>query len=121
MTLSAADAAAHLTQDPFTPTWMKSQMSVTLVLLAILGAIFLKGFKEAIDVAVVLVAFYLVLNVVVTAVALQEVLRSPQSISNWQNAILMQRGNPLATLGVSLVLFPKLALGLSGFARLAWL
>src|ERR1700687_5058475 len=35
MTLSAADAAAHFTQDPFTPTWMKSQMSVTLVLLAI--------------------------------------------------------------------------------------
>ncbi|HLG99634.1 MAG TPA: hypothetical protein VKX49_25220 [Bryobacteraceae bacterium] len=115
MTLSAADAAAHLTQDPFTPTWMKSQMSVTLVLLAILGVIFLKGFKEAIGVAVVLVALYLVLNVVVTAVALQEVLRSPQSISNWKNAILMQRGNPLAMLGVSLVLFPKLALGLSGF------
>src|SRR3989454_8655063 len=42
MTLSAADAAAHFTQDPFTPAWMKSQMSVTLVLLAILGAIFLK-------------------------------------------------------------------------------
>ncbi len=115
MTLSAADAAAHLTQNPFTPAWMKSQMSVTLVLLAILGAIFLKGFKEAIGVAVVLVAFYLVLNVVVTAVSLQEVLRSPQPISNWKNAIHVQRGNPLAMLGVSLVLFPKLALGLSGF------
>ena len=39
--------------------WMKSQMGVTLVLLAILGAIFLKGFREAIGVAVVLVASYL--------------------------------------------------------------
>lgn len=58
MTLSAADAAAH-TQDPFTPAWMKSQMSVTLVLLAMLSAIFLKGFKEAIGVALVLVALYL--------------------------------------------------------------
>ena len=38
MTLSAADAAAHFTQNPFTPDWMKSQMAVTLVLLAILGA-----------------------------------------------------------------------------------
>src|ERR1700687_1564093 len=68
MTLSAADAAGHLAQDPFTPPWMKSQMSVTLVLLAILGAIFLKGFKEAIGIAVVLVGLYLALNIVVTAV-----------------------------------------------------
>src|SRR5271154_2902402 len=37
MTLSAADAAAHVTHNPFTPGWMKSQMGVTLVLLAILG------------------------------------------------------------------------------------
>jgi hypothetical protein len=115
MTLSAADAAAHFTQDPFTPTWMKSQMAVTLVLLGILGAIFLKGFKEAIGVAVVLVALYLALNAVVTAVALQEVLRHPQSIPDWKNAVLTQHGNPLAMLGISLVLFPKLALGLSGF------
>ena len=56
MTLSAADAAAHFDQNPFTPDWMKSQMGVTLLLLAILGGIFLKGFKEAIGVAVILVA-----------------------------------------------------------------
>jgi hypothetical protein len=115
MTLSAADAAAHLTQDPFTPAWMRSQMSVTLVLLALLGAIFLKGFKEAIGVAVALVGLYLALNSVVTAVALQEVLRHPQSIANWKNAVLTQHSNPLAMLGISIVLFPKLALGLSGF------
>ena len=115
MTLSAADAAAHFTQNPFTPGWMKSQMAVTLVLIAILGAIFLKGFKEAIGVAVVLVALYLSLNVVVTAVALQEVLRHPLSIPNWKDALFTQHGNPLAMLGISFVLFPKLALGLSGF------
>jgi hypothetical protein len=43
------------------------------------------------------------------------VLRHPQSIPNWKNAVLLQHGNPLAMLGISLVLFPKLALGLSGF------
>ncbi|HWZ13583.1 MAG TPA: amino acid permease, partial [Acidobacteriaceae bacterium] len=48
MTLSAADAAAHFTHNPFTSRWMTSQMAVTLILLGILGAIFLKGFKEAI-------------------------------------------------------------------------
>src|SRR5437868_5544716 len=66
MTLSAADAAAHFIQNPYTPNWTHSQMAVTLLLLAILGAIFLKGFKEAIGVAVILVALYLALNVVVT-------------------------------------------------------
>src|SRR5438309_7666394 len=48
MTLSAADAAAHLVQNPFAPDWIRSQMAVTLILLCVLGAIFLKGFKEAI-------------------------------------------------------------------------
>ncbi len=115
MTLSAADAAAHFTQNPFTPDWMKSQMGVTLVLLAILGAIFLKGFKEAIGVAVVLVAGYLALNVVVTAVALYQVALHPDSIPHWEHALFAQHGNPLTMLGISLVLFPKLALGLSGF------
>ncbi len=115
MTLSAADAAAHFTQNPFTPDWMKSQMAVTLVLLAMLGAIFLKGFKEAIGVAVVLVGAYLALNVVVTFVGIREVLAHPQLIPNWKNALFTQHGNPLAMIGISLILFPKLALGLSGF------
>jgi hypothetical protein len=40
---------------------MSSQMAVTLVLLSILSVIFLKGFKEAINIAVVLVGVYLAL------------------------------------------------------------
>ncbi len=115
MTLSAADAAAHFTQNPFTPDWMKNQMTVTLVLLAILGAIFLKGFKEAIGVAVILVAAYLALNVVVTGVALYQVAVHAESIPHWKDALFTQHGNPFAMIGISLVLFPKLALGLSGF------
>jgi amino acid permease len=59
MTLSAADAAAHFIHNPFTPRWASSQMAVTLILLSILGIIFLKGFKEAINIAVVLVGVYL--------------------------------------------------------------
>src|SRR5438105_3815775 len=65
MTLSAADAAAHFNQNPFVPAALKSQMGVTLALLALLGVIFLKGFREAIGIATVLVALYLGLNVIV--------------------------------------------------------
>ena len=115
ITLSAADAAAHFIQNPFTPTWMRSQMAITLLLLALLGAIFLKSFKEAIGVAVVLVALYLGLNTLVTAVGLWEVLQHPHVLLNWTNSLSTHYSNPLAMLGISLVLFPKLALGLSGF------
>jgi hypothetical protein len=115
MTLSAADAAAHVVQNPFALGWMKNQMGITLLILAILGAIFLMGFKEAIGVAVVLVALYLALNVVVSVVGLWEVIRHADVIPNWKNALLAQHGSLLSMIGTSLILFPKLALGLSGF------
>ena len=90
-------------------------MGATLVLLALLGAIFLKGFKEAIGAAVLFVAVYLALNVVVTAYACWDLLQHLSLIADWRNALLAQHGNPLAMIGISLLLFPKLALGLSGF------
>ena len=115
MTLSAADGAAHLVQNPFTPDWMRSQMGVTLAILIILGAIFLKGFKEAINVAVILVGVYLALNVVVTVVGIWQVVQHPGLISHWSSALFQQHGSVLGMFGLSLLLFPKLALGLSGF------
>ena len=77
MTLSAADATAHIIENPFTPELFKHQLGVTLVLLALLGAIFLRGFKEAIGIAVILVATYLLLNGVVVAYGLYELLSHP--------------------------------------------
>lgn len=115
MTLSAADAAAHFTHNPFTPHWMSSQMAVTLILLSILGGIFLKGFKDAINVAVILVGIYLALNVVITSVALWHVIGHPHLFVDWKLALYTQHGSLLAMVGISLILFPKLALGLSGF------
>ena len=115
MTLSAADAAAHFRNNPFTPDWMRSQMGVTLVLLALLGAIFLKGFKEAIKVAVVLVVVYLALNLVVTAVAMWHLVQHPQLIPNWSEALFGSADQTWRAIAASLILFPKLALGLSGF------
>uniref|UniRef100_Q027M6 Putative amino acid transporter n=1 Tax=Solibacter usitatus (strain Ellin6076) TaxID=234267 RepID=Q027M6_SOLUE len=115
MTLSAADAAAHVVQNPFVPDWMRSQMGITLILLAILGSIFMMGFKEAIGVAVILVALYLSLNLVVTAIALRRIFTHPELIPHWKSALFATHGSPWTMLGISLLLFPKLALGLSGF------
>jgi hypothetical protein len=115
MTLSAADAAAHFVHNPYTPHALRSQMGVTLVLLAILGVIFLKGFKEAINIAVVLVGIYLVLNVIVTVSAFLHVLEQPHLVLDWKNAIFARHGSLLSIIGISALLFPRLALGLSGF------
>jgi hypothetical protein len=115
MTLSAADAAAHFVHNPYTPPALQSQMGVTLLLLAILGAIFLKGFKEAINIAVVLVGVYLALNAIVCLVGIVHVVLHPRLIVDWKRALFTQHGSLLSMIGLSCLLFPRLALGLSGF------
>jgi hypothetical protein len=118
MTLSAADATAHIIENPFTPELFKHQVGVTLVLLALLGAVFLRGFKEAIGLAVILVAAYLLLNAVVIGFGLYELVLHPYHFPEWKQALFQHprvNGSPWLIVGVSLILFPKLALGLSGF------
>jgi hypothetical protein len=115
ITLSAADATAHIIENPFVPHAFDHPVAVTLLLLAALGAVFLKGFREAIGLAVGIVVAYLGLNAVVLFVGLREVLTHPDVIGNWQRALLQTHGTSWGVIGVALVLFPKLALGLSGF------
>jgi hypothetical protein len=115
MTLSAADAAAHFVHNPYTPPALQNQMGVTLLLLAILGAIFLKGFKEAINIAVVLVSVYLALNAIVCLVGIFHVLLHPGFLVDWKRALFTQHGSLFSIIGLSCLLFPRLALGLSGF------
>ncbi len=116
ITLSAADAAAHLIENPYTAHIMHGKaILITLTLVFLLGAIFLKGFKEAIGIAVVLVGVYLGLNAIVMAVGIKHVFAHPEVFGQWKTALFQQHGNVFAMIGVSLLLFPKLALGLSGF------
>jgi hypothetical protein len=116
MTLSAADATAHIVENPNVPQLLHGhQVAITLVLLALLGAIFLRGFTEAIGIAVGLVGAYLALNVVVIAVAMAHVVEHPAVVSHWTTAITTQHGDPLMVVALSLLVFPKLALGMSGF------
>ena len=118
ITLSAADATAHLVQNPFMPAILKHQVGVTLALITVLGVIFLRGFKEAIGIAVALVAIYLFLNSIVIAYGVFELVTHPSHFPEWKQALLQHpkvHGNTWLIVGVSLMLFPRLALGLSGF------
>src|ERR687893_478289 len=79
ITLSAADAAVHVAENPLVPSFLHGQeVAITLALLAYLGAVFLKGFKEAIGIAVFIVGAYLLLNLVVVGVGFHEIATQPQ-------------------------------------------
>ena len=123
ITLSAADASEHLIHNPlFEHTFggFNHPVLITSALIVVLAIIFLKGFKEAIGVALILVTLYLFLNLIVVAVGLYEVATHPSLLSTWQNALFTfpETGAPRSifiAVGMSLIVFPKLALGLSGF------
>jgi hypothetical protein len=123
ITLSAADATAHILENPFVRDrlgFLDHPVLMTLLLVALLGAIFLKGFNEAIGIAVALVGTYLILNLVTVSVGIYEVLVHPEVLANWKSSLLSTKtsggtGGIIAIVGLSLLAFPRLALGLSGF------
>ncbi|KPI28169.1 hypothetical protein OV320_4630 [Actinobacteria bacterium OV320] len=116
ITLSSADAAAHVVENPFAPHWMSDGNEwITLLLVGALGAVFLKGFREAIGIAVPMVASYLALNLVVLGVCGWEILTHPVRIDDWTDAMTAEHSSPWVMVGVAVLVFPKLALGMSGF------
>ncbi len=115
ITLSAADAAAHIIENPLTPRVFHHEILLTIILLLALGAIFLKGFREAVGLAVPIVAVYLLLNVIVIGYGLNYVAHHPDLWDNWKSTTVAVHGGALPMILFALFLFPKLALGLSGF------
>lgn len=115
ITMSAADATAHIMENPLAPEWVKRPLPLTLVLLATLGALFLRGFREAVWLAVPIVGVYLVLNFVLVVWGMHYLWGRPDLFRAWQSAVLIEHGGALPMIAVALTLFPKLALGLSGF------
>ncbi len=131
-TLSSADAAVHLIDNPLwrdhMPGLLQDQMTLTMILLVILGAVFLRGFREVIGLAVLIVGAYLVLNGIIIGSGVHHLLNHPEILQNWYQQVT-QGGDwhlphrPLGLVGydwltillLCLILFPKLALGLSGF------
>ena len=126
ITLSASDATEHIIHNPFIEenfSFLDQPVPVTLFLILILGAVFLKGFREAIGIAVFLVGSYLLLNLVVIAFGAYEIAANPQLLLKWKDALFTtttlsgatETRSLLMIIGLSLLVFPKLALGLSGF------
>jgi hypothetical protein len=131
-TLSAADAAVHMIQNPHWPVRpgddadkTRQAIYATSFLLLLLGASFMRGFREVIGLAVVIVGTYLVMNVIVVGAGLVYLAEHPELFTAWLRQV--ELGNwhlkdaPLSGSGwltvaaISLLIFPKLALGLSGF------
>ncbi len=115
ITLSAADAAAHIVENPLAHGIRGDAVPITLALIALLGVVFLRGFGEAIGIAVALVAVYIALNLIVIGDGLAQVVRHPHLVITWRDALSRAYNSPLAMIGAAVLVFPKLALGLSGF------
>jgi hypothetical protein len=128
-TLSAADAAAHLISNPLyagaAPAWLQGQMAITMLLLVLLGGMFLRGYGEVVGLATVLVVAFLGLSLVIVVASLWFLLMHPTLLPHWLGEIAAGRYHlehtpiagtgPWAAAAIALLVFPKLALGLSGF------
>ena len=115
ITLSAADATQHAIENPYLHPFLgESHVLLTIGLLALLAAVFLKGFQEAIGLAVAVAIPYLLLNLVVLLRGIAEVIRRPELLSAWQ-LDLHSHGDWTMLIIASGIIFPKLALGMSGF------
>ncbi|MGE0606219.1 MAG: amino acid transporter [Pirellulales bacterium] len=134
-TLSAADAAEHMLHNPLwtqhMPLWVqdlgehREQVLVTMFLLVVLGFSFLRGFREVIGLAAVIVVVYLVLNVIVIGSGLYYLAMHGDKFQLWLHKLqtgewhvvshIVEGHDKWAMLAICVLIFPKLALGLSGF------
>lgn len=115
MTLSASDAALHAVENPWLNPYLEHhQLGLTLALLALLSLVFLKGFQEAIGFAMAVAVPYIALNLVVLAVGIHEVFTQPLLLPTWRQALSLH-GDPTSIVLAAVLVFPRLALGMSGF------
>lgn len=111
VSLSSSDAATHLLSSSSSP-WL---IPVTLVLVGALAGVLIKGFTEAVRVSVVLVSGYLGLTVLVVGDGIRRIISEPGLIADWSGLLVAQHPNPIMIVALAVVIFPRLALGMSGF------
>jgi hypothetical protein len=97
------------------PANLHHPVLMTVALVSALGGVFLKGFKEAIWLAVLLVAAFLAVNVTVIGWELVRLIEHPEALGEWRVHVTAGGSHPAMMVLLALALFPKLALGLSGF------
>lgn len=116
MSLGAADSAQHVVENPVLKPYVgRLHLAITIGLLVLLAAVFRKGFREAITLAISFGILFVLLNAIVVVRCLLELLRSPSVLANWR-ATLHSHGQGGGELFIaSCLVFPQLALGLSGF------
>jgi hypothetical protein len=122
ITLSSADATAHIIENPYVEhnlTFLNHRVIVTLALIAVLGGMFLRGFSEVIGLAVGIVAVFLTLNAITLGYGLYHIfVIQPTAIPDWTALVWTHpnvNGSLALLVAASLLTFPRLALGLSGF------
>lgn len=115
MTLSAADAVQHLIENPFMHGYLDGMhVPLTILLLALLAMVFLKGFSEAIAMASIVAIPYLVMNAIVLGAGFKKILEHPNYLTFWRESLAME-GDWTSIIIISGFVFPKLALGMSGY------
>lgn len=147
-TLSAADAAEHIVSNPkmfpeekppadlsldeklafeenVKARHQKWQIGITIGLLVALGAMFLRGFREVLGIAVAIVGIYLVLSGIVIGSGVIYLINHPEYVTQWWDHVQTgqwylhhapwQSKETWGIVAIAALLFPKLALGLSGF------
>jgi hypothetical protein len=115
MTLSAADAAHHLAENAYLHPFVGDyQEIITIGLLLLLSLVFMRGFREAMHLAMGVAVPYLLLNAVVLIVSLKQIFTHPEYLAQWSGE-LTRVGDWTSVLVASAFIFPKLALGMSGF------
>lgn len=140
ITLSAADATHHILQNPLLQGIVPHHpVLVTAALILGLCALFLYGFREAIAATVVIGVPFMLLSATIVVTGIMELARHPEPLAAWWALVSafdithlhatvsrMQPDevSPMALVGgggigglvaVCLLVFPKLALGMSGF------
>jgi hypothetical protein len=141
ITLSAADATVHILENPLWPKHLEPSRTVlTAGLILMLCAVFLKGFKEAIGLAAAISIPYMLMNYTIITAGFVHLGNDPTKFDAWWALVsnfdaahlrsMLNTVDPIHALDpvnwiqgggfgtlllVSVLVFPKLALGLSGF------
>ncbi|GAA4032068.1 APC family permease [Allokutzneria multivorans] len=116
ITLSSADATVHALENPLMPEFLHGhEVLITVVLLLVLGGVFLMGFSEAVNVAIPLVALFLLLNAITVVAAVVGLVAEPFAVTSWWDALTHSPGGLPGAIGAAVLAFPLLVLGLSGF------